>query len=59
MVSLSYTNGSSGIDTRRALWKIYGGTGRIIYLKTVQWQVTKFDRDFTLRKEATGEVQKR
>ena len=48
MVKLFYANGSSWTNARRALQKKYGDKARKIHLKTIQWQITKFERDLTL-----------
>ena len=54
MVKLFYANGSSWMAARRALTKKYGNEGRKIHLRTIQRQVTKFERELTLRRKATG-----
>jgi len=43
-----YANGSSWTNARRALQKKYGDKARKIHLKTIQRQITKFERDLTL-----------
>ena len=54
MVKLFYANGSSWTAARRALTKKYGNEGRKIHLRTIQRQVTKFERELTLRRKTTG-----
>ena len=54
MVKFFYANGSSCTIARRALQKKYGDKARKIHLKTIQRQVTKFERDLTLRRKGTG-----
>ena len=54
MVKTFYANGNSWTATKRALCKKYGDEGRKIHLKTIQRQVTRFERELTLRRKPTG-----
>ena len=53
-MKLFYANGSSWIAARRALWKKYGEEARKIHVRTIQRQVTRFERELTLRRKPTG-----
>jgi transposase len=54
MMKMFYANGSSFIKARRALQRKYGEKARHVHLKTIQRQITKFERDLTLRRNGTG-----